>query len=141
LVAGGHVLIEDLPGVGKTTLAYALARSMDCTFSRVQFTSDLLPSDITGSQIYDAGTGSFRTVLGPVHAHFVLLDELAGIADRGRGVGGIVELDDTDRLAADLGRVLRATGTTALMVTHAGAEAAAIADRVITLDDLTPGVR
>src|SRR5258708_4614386 len=53
LVAGGHLLIEDLPGVGKTTLAYSLARSMDCAFSRLQFTSDLLPSDVTGVAIYD----------------------------------------------------------------------------------------
>src|ERR1035438_10623023 len=53
LAAGGHMLIEDLPGVGKTTLAYALARSTDCVFSRIQFTSDLLPSDVTGGAIYD----------------------------------------------------------------------------------------
>ena len=53
LLAGGHLLIEDLPGVGKTTLAYSLARSMDCAFSRIQFTSDLLPTDVTGVSIYD----------------------------------------------------------------------------------------
>ena len=51
LLAGGHLLIEDLPGVGKTTLAYSLARSMDCSFSRIQFTSDLLPTDVTGVSI------------------------------------------------------------------------------------------
>src|SRR5271156_2488442 len=53
LVAGGHLLIEDLPGLGKTTLAYCLARSIDCQFTRIQFTSDLLPSDIIGVSIYD----------------------------------------------------------------------------------------
>ena len=53
LVAGGHLLLEDLPGLGKTTLAYCLARSLDCQFSRIQFTSDLLPSDVLGVSIYD----------------------------------------------------------------------------------------
>ncbi|MEN9841174.1 MAG: hypothetical protein RL376_974 [Verrucomicrobiota bacterium] len=76
LVAGGHVLIEDLPGVGKTTLAYALARSMDCTFSRIQFTSDLLPSDITGVAIYDETIKEFVFKQGPVFAHIVLADEI-----------------------------------------------------------------
>src|SRR5271155_5017431 len=56
---GGHLLIEDLPGVGKTTLAYALARSTDCAFSRIQFTSDLLPTDVTGVAIYDESTREF----------------------------------------------------------------------------------
>ena len=56
LAAGGHLLLEDLPGVGKTTLAYALARSLDCSFSRIQFTSDLLPGDVTGVAIYDETT-------------------------------------------------------------------------------------
>jgi MoxR-like ATPase len=59
LAAGGHLLIEDLPGLGKTTLAYALARSMDCTFARIQFTSDLLPSDVTGVAIYDETVKEF----------------------------------------------------------------------------------
>ena len=76
LVAGGHVLIEDLPGVGKTTLAYALARSMDCAFSRIQFTSDLLPSDITGVAIYDETIKEFVFKQGPVFAHIVLADEI-----------------------------------------------------------------
>lgn len=72
LVAGGHVLIEDMPGVGKTTLAYALARSMDCAFSRIQFTSDLLPSDITGVAIYDETIKEFVFKKGPVFANIVL---------------------------------------------------------------------
>src|SRR5204862_109437 len=59
IVAGGHLLIEDLPGVGKTTLAYSLARSMNCAFSRIQFTSDLLPSDVTGVAIYDEAVKEF----------------------------------------------------------------------------------
>ena len=76
LIAGGHVLIEDLPGVGKTTLAYALARSMDCAFSRVQFTSDLLPSDVTGVAIYDETIKEFVFKKGPVFANIVLADEI-----------------------------------------------------------------
>lgn len=76
LVAGGHVLIEDLPGVGKTTLAYALARSMDCSFSRVQFTSDLLPGDVTGVAIYDEAVKAFVFKKGPVFANIVLADEI-----------------------------------------------------------------
>lgn len=76
LVAGGHVLIEDLPGVGKTTLAYSLARSLDCTFSRIQFTSDLLPSDVTGVAIYDERVREFVFKRGPVFANVVLADEI-----------------------------------------------------------------
>jgi len=76
LLAGGHLLIEDLPGVGKTTLAYSLARSMDCTFSRIQFTSDLLPSDVTGVSIYDATVKEFIFKSGPVFANIVLADEI-----------------------------------------------------------------
>src|ERR1035437_4855642 len=76
LLAGGHLLIEDLPGVGKTTLAYSLARSMDCTFSRVQFTSDLLPSDVTGVSIYDENVKEFVFKPGPVFANIVLADEI-----------------------------------------------------------------
>src|SRR5664279_1735162 len=74
--AGGHLLIEDLPGLGKTTLAYALARSMDCTFSRIQFTSDLLPSDVTGVAIYDETMKEFVFKKGPVFANVVLADEI-----------------------------------------------------------------
>ena len=74
--AGGHLLIEDLPGLGKTTLAYALARSMDCSFSRVQFTSDLLPSDVTGVAIYDEHVKEFVFKPGPIFANIVLTDEI-----------------------------------------------------------------
>lgn len=76
LLAGGHLLIEDLPGVGKTTLAYSLARSMDCAFSRIQFTSDLLPSDVTGVAIYDDKVKEFIFKCGPVFTNIVLADEI-----------------------------------------------------------------
>nr|WP_091738189.1 MoxR family ATPase [Microbacterium azadirachtae] len=76
LMAGGHILLESVPGLAKTTAASTLADTVKADFKRIQCTPDLLPSDITGTQIYDAASGSFRTVLGPVHAHFVLLDEI-----------------------------------------------------------------
>lgn len=76
LVAGGHVLVEDLPGVGKTTLAYSLARSIHCGFSRIQFTSDLLPSDILGVSIFNERSRDFEFRRGPVFANIVLADEI-----------------------------------------------------------------
>lgn len=76
LLAGGHLLIEDMPGVGKTTLAYSLSRSMDCGFSRIQFTSDLLPTDVTGVSIYDEQVKEFVFKPGPVFANIVLADEI-----------------------------------------------------------------
>ena len=76
LIAGGHILLESVPGLAKTTAASTLADTVKARFKRIQCTPDLLPSDITGNQIYEAATGSFRTVLGPVHANFVLLDEI-----------------------------------------------------------------
>lgn len=76
LLAGGHVLIEDVPGTGKTTLAKALALSLDATFSRIQFTPDLLPTDILGGMVYRATDGSFSFRHGPVFAHIVLADEI-----------------------------------------------------------------
>jgi MoxR-like ATPase len=76
LLSRGHLLIEDVPGVGKTTLAYALARSFDCTFHRIQFTSDLLPSDLTGVSIYSQATGRFEFRRGPLFANVVLADEI-----------------------------------------------------------------
>lgn len=76
LIAGGHLLVEDVPGVGKTTLAQALALSLDCTFQRIQFTSDLLPSDVIGLSVYNQHTGLFEWKPGPVFANVVLADEI-----------------------------------------------------------------
>jgi MoxR-like ATPase len=76
LLAEGHVLVEDVPGVGKTVLAKALARSLDLTFHRVQFTPDLLPADVTGVNVFDRQTGVFRFRPGPVFANVVLVDEI-----------------------------------------------------------------
>jgi MoxR-like ATPase len=76
LLAEGHLLVEDVPGVGKTSLAKALARSIDCTASRIQFTPDLLPSDITGVSIYNRQTGGFEFRPGPVFANIVVGDEI-----------------------------------------------------------------
>jgi MoxR-like ATPase len=76
LVAGGHLLFEDLPGMGKTTLAEALARSFGLDFRRVHFTSDLLPADLTGIRLFDQTTGSFRFEPGPLFAQVLLADEI-----------------------------------------------------------------
>lgn len=76
LISGGHVLLESFPGLAKTTAAQSLADSVHGSFKRIQCTPDLLPSDIIGTQIYDAQNQEFRTQLGPVHANFVLLDEI-----------------------------------------------------------------
>src|SRR5215469_8673273 len=76
LLARGHLLIEDIPGVGKTTLALALARVFGLHFQRVQFTSDLLPADILGVSIYEPATGAFRFHPGPIFAQVVLADEV-----------------------------------------------------------------
>ena len=76
LLARGHLLIEDVPGVGKTTLAQALARSVDSSFHRIQFTSDMLPSDVVGVTIYNAHSESFEFKRGPVFTHFLLADEI-----------------------------------------------------------------
>ncbi len=76
LFAGGHVLIEDVPGVGKTTMVHAVAKSIGCSFSRIQFTPDLLPSDITGVTIYNVKLCEFEFKQGPVAANIVLADEI-----------------------------------------------------------------
>ncbi|MCK5179948.1 MAG: AAA family ATPase, partial [Candidatus Omnitrophica bacterium] len=76
LVAGGHILIEDIPGVGKTTLARSLAKSIDGKFSRIQFTPDLLPTDITGINFYQQSEGKFIFKPGPVFSNILLADEI-----------------------------------------------------------------
>jgi MoxR-like ATPase len=76
LLAGGHLLIESVPGLAKTTAARVIAESIQAGFRRIQCTPDLLPSDIIGTQIYEAATNSFVTQLGPVHTNIVLLDEI-----------------------------------------------------------------
>ncbi len=76
LLARGHLLLEDVPGVGKTTLAHSLARTLDCSFKRIQFTSDLLPSDIVGVSIFNRQKQSFEFMPGPIFANIVLADEI-----------------------------------------------------------------
>jgi len=76
LLARGHILIEDVPGIGKTTIAQSIARSLDCSFNRVQFTSDMLPSDILGVSILDPKSNTFEFRKGPIFASIVLADEV-----------------------------------------------------------------
>ncbi|QWT22304.1 MoxR family ATPase [Bacillus sp. NP157] len=76
LLAGGHLLLEDVPGVGKTTLAHALAATFELDFQRIQFTSDLLPSDIIGVSVYERETGEFRFIPGPIFTSLLLADEI-----------------------------------------------------------------
>jgi MoxR-like ATPase len=76
VLSGGHILIEDVPGIGKTTLARTLASSLDCTFHRIQFTPDLMPSDITGINFYNQKSGEFEFRPGPIIAQIVLADEI-----------------------------------------------------------------
>jgi MoxR-like ATPase len=76
LLAKGHLLIEDIPGVGKTTLAHALAQTLHLSYQRIQFTSDLLPADIIGVSIFDRGSSTFKFHQGPIFAHLILADEV-----------------------------------------------------------------
>ncbi|HEY0945327.1 MAG TPA: MoxR family ATPase [Opitutaceae bacterium] len=99
LIAGGHLLIEDLPGVGKTTLAYSLARSLDCAFARIQFTSDLLPSDVTGVSIYDEAAKEFVFKKGPVFANIVLADEINRATPKTQSA--LLEVMDRARVTVD----------------------------------------
>ena len=102
LLGRGHVLVESVPGLAKSLAASTLAQAVDASFSRIQCTPDLLPSDIIGTQVYDARTSSFETRLGPVHANFVLLDEvnrasaktqsamLEAMQERQTSIGGVM---------------------------------------------------
>ncbi|MGJ3242115.1 MAG: AAA family ATPase [Opitutales bacterium] len=99
LASGGHILIEDLPGVGKTTLAYCLARSLDCSFSRIQFTSDLLPSDIVGVSIYDESLKEFVFKKGPIFANVVLADEINRTTPKTQS--SLLEVMDRGKVSVD----------------------------------------
>jgi MoxR-like ATPase len=76
LLAGGHILLEDIPGLGKTTLALALSGALGLSFGRIQCTSDLMPSDITGLSIFNRDDGAFKFMKGPVFNNIVLVDEI-----------------------------------------------------------------
>ncbi|RME70452.1 MAG: AAA family ATPase [Verrucomicrobia bacterium] len=99
LIAGGHVLLEDLPGVGKTTLAYCLAKSIDLSFKRIQFTSDLLPNDVTGVSIYDEKTREFVFKPGPVFANIVLADEINRATPKTQS--SLLEVMDRGKVSVD----------------------------------------
>ena len=76
IIAGGHILLEDIPGVGKTTMALAFSKAMGMHFKRVQFTPDVVPSDITGFTMYDKSSGEFKYTAGAVITNFLLADEI-----------------------------------------------------------------
>lgn len=99
MVAGGHVLIEDVPGTGKTKLAKALAKSFDTEFSRIQFTPDLLPSDITGLNVYDPKTGNFVLRQGPVFTNILLADEINRATPRTQA--GLLEVMEERQITID----------------------------------------
>ncbi len=105
LLAGGHIIIEDYPGVGKTLLAKALARSVSCRFARIQFTPDLLPSDVTGVSVFNQKTAGFEFRPGPIFANIVLADEInrSSPEDAGQpaGMHGGAPGDDRQRCARD----------------------------------------
>lgn len=104
LLARGHILIEDVPGVGKTVLATAVAKSIDCSFSRIQLTPDLLPSDVLGVSIFDRNTGEFVFKHGPIFANIVLADEINRTTPRTQTA--LLEAMNEATVSID-GRVLR----------------------------------
>jgi MoxR-like ATPase len=100
LLAGGHVLIEDYPGVGKTALARSVARSIDCQFARVQCTSDLLPADVVGTNVYDQREQRFEFRPGPVFANVVLVDEINRASPKTQS--GLLECMQERRVTVDV---------------------------------------
>ncbi len=100
LLAEGHVLVEDYPGVGKTALARALARSIDCRFARVQCTSDLLPADVVGTNVYDQREQRFEFRPGPVFANIVLVDEINRASPKTQS--GLLECMQERRVTVDV---------------------------------------
>jgi MoxR-like ATPase len=100
LLAEGHVLIEDNPGVGKTAMARALARSVDCRFSRIQCTSDLLPADVVGISVYDQRAARFEFRPGPVFANIVLVDEINRASPKTQS--GLLECMQERRVTVDM---------------------------------------
>ena len=99
LVAGGHVLLEDVPGTGKTKLAKALAKSFDLEFSRIQFTPDLLPTDVTGLNVYDPKSGEFVLRTGPVFTNILLADEINRATPRTQA--GLLEVMEERQVTID----------------------------------------
>lgn len=99
LVAGGHVLLEDVPGTGKTKMAKALAKSLDAKFARIQFTPDLLPSDITGMNVYDPKSGQFVLRKGPVFTNILLADEINRATPRTQA--GLLEVMEERQVTID----------------------------------------
>jgi MoxR-like ATPase len=100
LLAEGHVLVEDYPGVGKTALARALARSIDCQFARIQCTSDLLPADVVGTNVYDQREQRFEFRPGPVFANVVLVDEINRASPKTQS--GLLECMQERRVTVDV---------------------------------------
>lgn len=99
LVAGGHILIEDIPGVGKTTLARALSKTIDGKFTRIQFTPDLLPTDITGINVYQQSLGTFTFKSGPIFANILLADEINRASARTQSA--LLEAMSEDHITVD----------------------------------------
>ncbi|MFO1053582.1 MAG: MoxR family ATPase [Planctomycetota bacterium] len=99
LFAGGHALIEGVPGIGKTLLARTLARCVDCDFRRIQFTNDLMPSDVVGTQVWRAATESFEFVPGPLFANIILADEINRTSPR--TLSGLLEAMENGRVTVE----------------------------------------
>jgi MoxR-like ATPase len=100
MASGGHVLIEDIPGVGKTSLVSSLARSIDCKFKRIQFTPDIVPSDITGFSIYNQKTGEFEFRPGAAMSNFVLADEINRASAKAQS--SLLEVMEEKQVTVDL---------------------------------------